>query len=181
MSRVITYSRVFPATHPRKGEPTYFVEQILKGLSIPDYWNVFWSLNSGVDKRLLWDFQGSFNYTAFNIKGHTIRAGNRWKVGDRFSPRVWGNDINPKTGRSGPYHSKQIIIAPDIELVKAWPVGKLGSTFFLNDKAIPIKTLEEICINDGLSWVDFHSWFSKAGIKEKWHGQILCWNENINY
>lgn len=27
MSKVITFSRTFPAYHPRKGEPTYFVEK----------------------------------------------------------------------------------------------------------------------------------------------------------
>ena len=29
MSRVMTFSRVFPSYHPRKGDPTYFVEAIL--------------------------------------------------------------------------------------------------------------------------------------------------------
>jgi hypothetical protein len=28
MAKVITFSRFFPAYHPRKGEPTYFVEKI---------------------------------------------------------------------------------------------------------------------------------------------------------
>jgi hypothetical protein len=34
MSRVITFSRVFPSYHPRKGEATFFVESVLKSL----YW-----------------------------------------------------------------------------------------------------------------------------------------------
>ena len=39
---VITYSRFFPTYHPRKGEPTFFVEKIWKGLyDLPGMsWNV---------------------------------------------------------------------------------------------------------------------------------------------
>ena len=32
MSKVITFSRYFPSYHPRKGEPTFFVEKIHWGL-----------------------------------------------------------------------------------------------------------------------------------------------------
>jgi hypothetical protein len=31
MSRVLTFSRVFPAYHPKAGQPTGFVEKIWKG------------------------------------------------------------------------------------------------------------------------------------------------------
>jgi hypothetical protein len=30
MSKVITFSRVFPSYHPKKGQPTYFVEKLYK-------------------------------------------------------------------------------------------------------------------------------------------------------
>lgn len=32
MSRVITFSRFFPKTHPKAGNPTFFVEKFWKGL-----------------------------------------------------------------------------------------------------------------------------------------------------
>lgn len=60
------------------------------------------------------------DWKSFDPKGHTVRAGHRFKPGDIVSLRVWGNDVNPKSGRSGPYHSKQIIIAPDIQVKKTW-------------------------------------------------------------
>ena len=34
MARIITFSRTFPAYHPKAGEPTYFVEMILNDLGI---------------------------------------------------------------------------------------------------------------------------------------------------
>lgn len=52
MSKVITFSRVFPAYHPKKGQPTYFIEKIYAGIAdsttdfkIPndanDYWDMY--------------------------------------------------------------------------------------------------------------------------------------------
>jgi len=107
MSKVITFSRVFPAHHPKAGQETHFVEQIWNGLNIL-------SLPVPKNKDLPHDFMWSIlPLSNYGYKYHTIRAGNRWKVGDKFSPRVWSDK---------PYKSKQIIIAPDIEVVKVWDV-----------------------------------------------------------
>lgn len=45
------------------------------------------------------------------------------------------------------------------------------------------KKLIEIAANDGLEVLDFHSWFSIHPKKKEqgFIGQILCWNENIEY
>lgn len=110
MSKVLTFSRVYPSYHPKAGQPTYFVEKIVKSL----HWD---RPHPPVDIRA--DFDSDI-YINVQPKHHTIRAGHRWKVGDWFRPVVWGNDINPKSGRSGPYHSKQIIFAPDIQVKKTW-------------------------------------------------------------
>lgn len=85
MSKVITFSRIFPAHHPKAGQPTYFVEklitsfdqtqlgfeQILKFPASP--------LGQIVDLKI---------FDSCQPKHHTIRAGHRFKVGDKFSPRV---------------------------------------------------------------------------------------------
>lgn len=173
MSRVITFSRVFPSYHPRKGQPTRFLEKIYAsladtqpGFKIPNDANAFWD----------W-----YEYYNAIPKHHTIRAGHRWKVGDWFSPAVWGNDINPKSGRRGPYHSKQIKFAPDIQIKKVWDfMVDVEGCFFINQKlyAYPNSehTLQPLAKNDGLEWMDLLNWFQEPMI-----GQIICWNENIEY
>src|SRR6185312_11465979 len=110
MSKVLTFSRTFPAYHARAGEPTYFVEKI---------WKFLWdneksNYNPVREYFQCYDEVFPVNYEdeKENIhhhapKVHTIRAGHRWKVGDKFSPRVW-------SGKT--YCSKQITIAPDIEI-----------------------------------------------------------------
>lgn len=144
MSKVIMFSRVFPAYHPKAGEPTNFVEKIAK-----------------VEKI------------------HTIRKGHRFKVGDTFSPRVWGNDINPKSGRSGPYNSKQIIIAPDMEVkqIYSFELQKGDFNYYLNGKLLKIDQLKEVAKNDGLHIDDFECWFNSADFD----GQIICWSDAVKY
>lgn len=98
MSRVITLSRTFPKGHSRAGDSTNFVEKSLVSIGISAC-DLTAELQQIVDMRTFLDC---------NPKHHTIRAGKRWKTGDKASLRVW----------SGlPYRSKQIAIAPDVELV----------------------------------------------------------------
>jgi hypothetical protein len=164
MSKVITFSRFFPAYHPKKGEPTYFVEKIARGLhqqgvrpfDIPD------------------EIFSTEMYYLIDGKHHTIRAGNRWKVGDKFSPRVWSGK---------PYNSKQIIIAPDIEIKKVWDVlimngpdwfeVMINGKDYLNDGW----SLFLLAQNDGLRLDDMMNWFKD----DIFAGQIICWNDSINY
>lgn len=168
MSRVITFSRVFPSYHPKKGEPTFFVEKIYKSLY----------LMKAVPKEIV----EAFNFEIMNNdtvapKHHTIRAGNRWKVGDKFSPRVWSGK---------PYQSKQITIASDVELKKVFSikietVEVMEKTFtkwiYINGKFYGTSITGTLAGNDGLKTFDFENWFNKNSFE----GQILCWNENINY
>lgn len=156
--KVITFSRNFPTYHPRKGEQTCFVEKILAGLSLPVY-----DQERGFDPRLSVD--------AFAPKHNTIRAGNRFKVGDYFSPRVW-------SGR--PYNSKQITIAPDLQVKKVWDFGisSITGNYFLNTNLIPIDLLKVIALNDGFEELDdFECWFPGRGFA----GQVICWNDQVNY
>jgi hypothetical protein len=179
MSRVITFSRYFPKGHSRAGEPTFFVEQILNVLGDRS------SANGIVDVSALpKDVQGIVNdfvlLSGEMKKHHTIRAGNRWKVGDKFSPRVWSGK---------PYRSPQITIGPDIEIVKIWNFRMSRRGVFSIETGLlwpfweRIKELNVLAANDGLADVDFYSWFMNhpKAKKEGFRGQILCWSENIQY
>lgn len=170
MSKVLTFSRHFPAYHPKKGKPTYFVEKITKSLH-----------QSGLAP---WDIPEDIfcteMYWIAEPKNHTIRAGNRFKAGDKFSPRVWSGK---------PYQTKQIIIAPDIEVKKVFPFEiKLYHDGYWIDFAgnkVPIEYTADLSMlakNDGLTVTDMIDWFINP--KKKYNmmeGQIICWNENINY
>ena len=111
MAKVITFSQKFPSYHPKAGQPTYFVEAFYKSLFVM--------------KCLPKELEESFNHEVFlngMTKHHTVRSGNRFKKGDFFSPRVWGTDVNPKSGKSGAYHSKQIILSHDTEIKNVWDI-----------------------------------------------------------
>ncbi len=174
MSRVITFSRYFPAAHPKKGQPTYFVEKVLSSLDIAP-------AAFKDEASLIIDTFGYFN-NDYEPKYHTIRAGSRWKVGDKFSPRVWSGK---------PYSSKQIIIAPDIEVKKIFDLRLqfISRPFvtFKNDKgynqSYPEGTLLQMAKNDGFdNSDDLESWLLNGkGWDPVFEGQIICWNENINY
>ena len=172
MSKIITFSTRFPAYHPKVGEPTNFVEKIwesliqLEEISISRCCEL--SRETGIGNYTM----NSIRKINFEPKFHTIRAGHRFKVGDWFSPRIW-------SGKS--YHSKQIIIAPDIQVKKVWDFEFIhGSVISDNDvmtvvngSIISILGLSE---NDGLTEEDFMYWFNKD-----FNGQIICWNESIEY
>lgn len=175
MSKVITFSRVFPAYHPKAGQPTFFVEKIWKGL---------WDAS---DNPYLGNYQQEYdnhfgieqiiNVHQFLPKVHTVRAGNRWKAGDYFSPRVWSDK---------PYNSPQIIIAPDIKIENVWSfeITPTGSKccIFIDSISKPFNLLDEVAKNDGLTREDFNHWFSTKQIRDNgFKGQVICWNKNIEY
>lgn len=167
MSKVITFSTAFPKYHPKAGQPTYFVERLHK--SLDGYREI---------ERLAVtpDLMPFFNFAEYGIcdpKHHTIRSGNRWKVGDKFSPRFWSGI---------PYQSKQIIIAPDIEVKKVWSVEIAQGLEGININGdwtfeSYYSLLQLMAFNDGLNREDFQNWFNKTSFI----GQIICWNSKIKY
>jgi len=163
MSKVIIFSRFFPAYHPRKGEPTFFVEKM--------WTDLFWQHiidNNNMDDPLLEEEIKNFYTKTWEGKSHTIRAGNRWKVGDWFSPRVWSGK---------PYNSKQILLTPPIEVKAVYHFKQKNGVFYLNHKKINIQK-SDIPVNDGLSTDDFIKWFRPY---RNFEGQIICWNKEIKY
>lgn len=171
MSKVITFSMVFPAYHPKAGQPTFFVEKVLNSFLMGG--NSIYTEDTSIE------FIKSLSKDMFHHKHHTIRAGNRWKVGDKFSPRVWSGK---------PYNSKQIIIAPDIEIKKVWDVKVEKEVYYNENSGVNVITkisingahktanYEPLAKNDGLSLDDLCYWFAKPMI-----GQIICWSKNVNY
>lgn len=162
MSKVITFSRVFPKYHPKAGQPTYFVEKVYKSLFIMKC----------VPPELATDFNFAvMNDENYKAKHHTIRNGNRWKVGDKFSPRVWSGK---------PYNSKQIILSDDVKIEKIFNIkieveGNFH-TAYIDGKNVNQETMEIVAMNDGLSLSELYNWFNKS-----FEGQIICWSDAISY
>lgn len=173
MSKIITFSTLFPSYHSKAGQPTHFVEKFLSA------WDSTHSFQQ-IARTPLIDASIVDLAVLRNClpKYHTIRAGQRFKEGDMFSPRIWGTDINPKSGRSGPYHSKQIILAPDTLICKTFLFAISNNKFFIDNRSISPDTLEEVAENDGLERHDLQEWFKYP---KNFYGQIICWNKNINY
>jgi len=175
MSKTIIISRYFPRYHIRPGEPTFFVEAIWKALA-----NIHYSQSKYVVsdyKELLNIHHNGINYYDETLqKFHTIRKGKRWKEGDRCSLRIWGDDINPKSGRKGPYHSKQIAIAPDLKILKVSDIDIYPTNeIFINGKFFCTFGSENHVIlanGDGLNIPDMNSWFNKLPFT----GQIIFWS-----
>ncbi len=174
MSKVITFSRVFPAYHPKKGQPTLFAEKLINSFrNDKNFAELVYDLGDKLGYMYADDILSVID--SVEPKNHTIRSGNRWKVGDNFSPRVWSGK---------PYNSKQIILAPDIEIKKVWNIevchyavnGKVKgvSAFIINGNIYT--NWDILALNDGLSLNNLISWFNKP-----FKGQIICWNKYINY
>lgn len=172
MAKVITFSKTFPGYHPRAGEPTYFVEKFLKSIG-KEYHTLPNTVQDIVDAYIM---------DSCLPKPHTIRLGQRFSAGDWFSPRVW---------EGIPYKSKQIIIEPDTQVAKTfefevksegdytfigideWAFYEENSNFITQREA-----LETLAQNDGLTVADFKAWFKWP---EGFKGQIICWNQKIDY
>lgn len=176
--KVLTFSRHFPKGQ-KAGSPTYFVEKIWNcfrqdDFSLPDSL-IPWTENY---VTLLSSNEYLESIKVTDIKHHTIRAGNRWKVGDMASLRVW-------SGR--PYMSKQIEFA-QVEVKNVWPieiyVGNLILEIKVDEISQSLENKEALARNDGLELIDFVNWFkirpkAKKGIA--FTGQIITWSPSINY
>lgn len=166
--RNMMFATVCPHYHPKKGEPTWFVEKICAGLADKGILvgDPFW-------KGLDCDFHKYYNGVP---KWHTIRVGSRWQVGDYFKPLIWSGK---------PYRSKTIQIASPIMVEKAWKIkfdecGVISINGFYDYSEIVAADsfMEVLARNDGLSEEDLHFWFP---LGKSFEGQIICWNKNIEY
>lgn len=174
--KVRTLSRVYPSYHPKAGQPTQFVEKIHWGMAPAIHAqfgtgsDMIHELNKHLPEKIVQDFIDTLDDDSdFRdiIKHHTIRAGHHFNPGDWFSPRVWSG---------APYNSKQIIIAPPIQVKKTWDFVNAHPGFIFNGRAVVKSEMTELALNDGLSVDDLIEWFNKP-----FDGQVICWNPSINY
>lgn len=186
MTKVTTFSRTFPAYHPRKGQATFFVEQILNELKVSYKGHSYLSKLIDFNKKNidngkltfedLESFFLSLNHEIDANKLHTIRNGNRFQVGQKFSPRVWFGK---------PYNSPQIIFCDDIEVKKTFEfeINKYGTIYSPIIKQHPYHhIISQVANNDGLYLNDLEAWFRLNKPNPKpFKGQIICWSDNVNY
>ena len=172
MAKVLTFSRVFPVYHSQAGKDTLFVEKLMLGFPpFKQEFDVFGTLSLGLDRL-----------NELYPKHHTIRAGKRFKEGDKFSPRVW-------LGK--PYKSKQFCIAPDLTVTKTYDftieidndymcIMIDSYPFYEENKSMvtQVEALQTLAKNDGLSLSEFKEWFQWG---KPFNGQIICWNDRVSY
>lgn len=172
--KVLVVSRSFPSGHPKKGQPTYFVEKILNALRFASG-----SLPSEMQAMIYrYEFNGGNIERDFDLsikKVHTIRVGARFKDGDMASLRIWSDK---------PYRSKQIEFA-QVEVKRVIPIKIYinwanFNVYYENTDGRTLRMdLDKVARNDGLSAEDFTSWFNihpktKASV---FTGQIICWQD----
>lgn len=182
--KVLTFSRHFPKGHPKVGQPTYFAEKI---------WNSFRNSSYSLPPHIA-KYTGQYPFKedeylqacqrikTIGSKFHTIRAGNRFSPGDMASLRVWSDK---------PYRSKQIEFA-QVEVKKVWQfnihvvgdelIWQIPGTGSGEFTTLSLG-LAIIAGNDGLDIRDFIDWFT---IHPKYKGdvftgQIICWDDSIEY
>ncbi len=161
---VTMVSPAFLKGHPRAGEPTLFIEKIWSGLLQVDD-ELYTDYLTGEARPD--DMHPADYYRDFEPKYHTVRSRYRFKDGDSILLKAW-------TGK--PYRSKQIVIAPRIEVKVFGFTIVTPDRAYVNEKQISTDTLKLIAKNDGLAYQDFIHWFSKP-----LDGQIICWNPKIKY
>ena len=155
----MSISRVFPATHPRKGQDTDFKEKILSGLDCPD---CICELSKTCENC----------HRAGIFKIHTIRANyDYWKK--RIDEVNAGNAILVLYEWKGKPYSKDGTrelfrfdkdSGIDVQLLTFNPDGhQYLSSVGVGDWLVKKETL---AINDGLSEQDFRDWFKGYDLSE---------------
>lgn len=164
---VIMISRTFPATHPRKGEETEFLEKILQsdtGRTPDRIGNTSWFLN--------------FMRHEYTPKLHTCRANYElWskRVAEVQAGRA---ELSLRYWEGKPYRSRQYeflrlgwvdgIGIQELSSISGFnKIAKWQDVIIYKDdnslSEIPISTLAQ---NDGLSIQDFKDWFEKYDLSK---------------
>lgn len=165
MPKVIIFSTTYPAYHPLARSPTYFVDQFLNSLNRWPQADNKIEINADLISNIYFG-------NTLHCKHHTIRQGQRFKVGEFFSPRIWSGK---------PYASKQITICSPVRIEQIYNILFDDFDFYINDKLCEYTTFLRLVSNDGflpqaLPLQAFKDWFPL-----RFSGQIICWNKDINY
>jgi hypothetical protein len=177
MTKVRTFSRIFPKGHVNEVKQTLFVEKILNGLSVnyqsDEYYNKLLLLNDKNIKngKLSYEDIETFFISLQNTeqtKYHTIRNGFSIKNGDKLSPRVWFGK---------PYSSPQIIFYEDLTIHSLQNFKNLiKENWCVDGKLLYDSGCELLSYNNGLTHEQMLSWFNK-----EIDGQIICWKKDLIY
>lgn len=176
----LKFSTRFPAYHPKRGEPTFFVPKIMLSLNNN---GLLAEPNFPYFDYKIYCTKNKLHTDHFNEdiipKGHTVRKGNRFEPGDYFYPRIWTNrpyypGINGNPAVIAFTNPVMVVKTYNIETTK--PL-KDGAIIKINGKSIGSSTIELLAKNDGLSLNDFKHWFNKPLPS----GQIIIWDDNIRY
>jgi hypothetical protein len=136
---VLMISKVFPATHPRKGQPTYFREKILcKSLTDEEIGRIAQGVQKITTIRL--------NYDLWASRAEKINAGKAI-----LSLRQWSGK---------PYRSKQVEFLQLEKIGVQKLVLDVNLGWFIDDYDSDV-TVMCMAKNDGLSLDDFKKWFGK--------------------
>lgn len=165
MPKVIIFSTTYPAYHPLAGSPTYFVDQFLNSLNRWTQADNKIEINADLISNIYFG-------NTLHCKHHTIRHGQRFKVGEFFSPCIWSGK---------PYFSKQITICSPVRIEQIYNIEYDGTVFYIEGILCQYPTFIRLFSNDGflpqLNPVKaFKDWFTAP-----FKGQIICWNKDINY
>lgn len=190
--RIVTFSKIFPANHPKKGEPTHFIEAILTQLKIDytshDYFVWLCENNRNIGIKFLHEFYESLSEN-ISAKSHTIRKNKRpFVVGQEISAMIWAGKPYNKT-EEGYWKIK---FAPDFKITSVTDVDisidkklirhiQVGMPVENKNNEWKLLSSGEVAQNDGLSYDDFRSWFMIYCKKGMCRYQVVCWNEKINY
>lgn len=167
MPKVRTLSRTFLKGHPKAGEPTYFLERMMRSLineqgkAISGSFHDFGKLE--LEKE---EIERDFE------KGHTIRMGRHFKANEELTLAVWSGT---------PYRSKQVKLWTGAIRAIDIIIAKTSFLKFYKEQEGKITSLKLpiVAKNDGLSLADFEAWFNlPVGEHE---AQILIWNDEIVY
>lgn len=172
---ILPFKQYFPWHTEKNPAPTYFREKILCGAG--------YAVGQDDDTKKEWiykpkDYALEFIKKVANItpKLHTIRAGNRWKAGDKIHMAYGSRTKNYQQFNKG---------IPELQIVKSVQSIKIKITefefqgkpmvlphIFIDDKDMIQKT-DVIAANDGFSSVaEFGTWFNV-----NFEGQIIHWTD----
>ena len=161
-------SRVFPKSHPRAGEPTYFMSKILLNFDL-----MVFAHEDGVERpsKSCYGTKMACEIVKqdFNPKPHTIRGSYElWKKrADKINAGEAVLSLRQWSGE--PYKSKQIEFMQlekiGVERVKithwkppAWDENKSIQKQCVVNLIRPVPP-SQLAKNDGLSYSDFDAWF----------------------
>lgn len=167
--KVITFSTEFPKWVDSTDRKTWFPEKIWANFPYEQIRPIWDKIPPEIRDKHFSLFAYEQQIKCDWLKGTTIRAGRRWKVGDKFSPRIW-------TGK--PYNSMQFAFLPELTVLKVeiFERNNYGN-FFLNGRFLGDYQIDKIAEHDGLGPGPFRSWFH-----QEFSGQRITFGQAaLNY